>query len=166
MGSARAASFNAYTSLVLAVMAAPFAIFSFTAMVVCLVLVYVAYVDLDARKRLRRLEVGSARLMGRNQLVLLGAIVLYCAWTVLRAVYGPNPYEPYVQQSPELGEVLGPISELYVTFTCVTYAAVALVSFVVQGLTARYHYKREQVLVEHLGLTPSWVLELQKGRSP
>lgn len=157
LGAAKVAGFNGWTIGFFAAVSILFGFFSLTGLIVGIGLAVVARNELAGRRRIRELDAGGLELLWRNQLGLMALIVLYCVWSMYRAVSAPDP------QIAELSEVLGEgTGDLIRSLTLTLYGAVIVATGIFQGLNARYYFVRVARMREYLRLTPGWVLELQR----
>ncbi len=160
--AARVAAFNGYSCAIVAALSAPFALFSLATAVMTIAVSAVAYNEFRGRRLIYRLDVRGPRVLGWNQIALLSVVVGYCVYSIAIACLSPNPYGEYIQRTPELAPYLTPIAKWYVTVTGAVYTVVIVVSIAVQGITARYYFKRERLIREHLARTPHWVTDFQR----
>jgi hypothetical protein len=112
----------------------------------------------------------APRRLALNQLFLLLTVLVYCAWNMYVTWTGPDPLDALLQASPELTEVLkqttsdsgqsfGDLGGLARSATLAMYAAVAVGSVLVQGLTS-YYYASLRSTVEALSQAPLWARSL------
>ncbi len=108
--------------------------------------------------------------LAQNQLALLVVVLLYCSWNAYAAWTEPDPLEALMSQSAELGAGLGQldpaasqelneIGSWARSAAIVSYAVIAVVSVLVQGLMAHY-YRSLQSTVDALSRTPAWAREI------
>lgn len=114
------------------------------------------------RRLLRQFDPRAPRLLGFNQLALLGLIVAYAAWMMVVSAYGQDPYEEQIRQNPMLAKMLGDIGALQKKLSLVIYGTVIAATVVVQGLNAMYYFTRARCLRSYLDETPDWVVDLQR----
>lgn len=158
MGAAKVAAFNGWTIGFFAVVSILFGLFSLTGLIVGIGLAAVARNELVGRRRIRDLDAGGLELLWRNQIGLMALIIVYCVWSMYRAVAAPDP------QIAEMSEILGPdTGDLIQSLTLTLYGAVIAATAVFQGLNARYYFVRIDRLQEYLRVTPPWVVELQRS---
>ena len=122
------------------------------------------------RLALARLEVRGARILCQNQLIVLGAVVLYCLVSLVSLATGPDPYQELMakapalafelEQSPGATAMASPIGELARTLGIVMYGSVLDVSVQVQGLSARYYRDTARRVKRFHETTPVWVVEV------
>jgi hypothetical protein len=99
------------------------------------------------------------------------AVLVYCAHSAYVAWTGPSLLDAVLQGHPELPEALGDgalggvgtsvdeLSEWGRVVALVVYAAIAVGSLIVQGLTALY-YRSLATTVAVLSAAPPWAREL------
>ena len=122
------------------------------------------------RLSLAQLEAKGAIILCQNQLIVLGAVVLYCSVSLISLATGPDPYQELMAKAPELAFELeqspgaaamaSPIGELARTLGMVMYAVVLAVSALVQGLSARYYRRTARRVERFHKTTPAWVVEV------
>jgi hypothetical protein len=123
----------------------------------------IAFIELQAANRLRRLETGAARVLGLNQLALAGLLLAYAVVGIYSVLYGPSEYAAAVASEPELGRALGPIEDLTKTLALAVYAVVMLVAVFFQGGMAMYYFGRATHVRAYLAQTPPWVIAVQRA---
>jgi ABC-type proline/glycine betaine transport system permease subunit len=144
------------------VAAAAFGEFDWVALVMGAGLGILARNEYRGRGLLRQFDPRAPRLLGFNQLALLGLIVAYAAWMMAVSAFGSGPYDEEIRQHPRLAEMLGNIGDLHKTLSLVVYGTVIAVTVVFQGLNALYYFTRAKVLRSYIEKTPDWVVDLQR----
>jgi hypothetical protein len=134
-----------------------------------LVLIVLAWNEQRGRSLLLAGDSRAPRRLALNQLLLFGAVFVYCAYSAYVAWTGPSVLDAVSRQLPELPEafegILGAgtsvadLSEWGRMVALGFYAAVAIGSLLVQGLTALY-YQSLRSTVEALAALPAWAREL------
>jgi hypothetical protein len=162
IAASKVAAFNGWTAAVFAALTLPFALFGPSALLISAGLGVIAYNELRGRKLLRRFDLRGPRLLGFNQLGLLGMIIIYGVWRIWAGLTGPNPYEEHIAATPELESMLGPVAELHVTLTLLVYVSVIVFSIIFQGLTAWYYFSRLGHIRAYRAQTPAWIVQLQQ----
>lgn len=157
--AAKVAAFNGWACAILAALALPFALTSIPALVGGLGLATVAWNEFRGRKMLLRFDPRGPRLLGWNQIGLLGLIVAYCAWRIYDGLTGPS----LADQHPDLKMVLGSVASLERALTLGIYGSAIVLSALAQGLTARYYFSRAPHLRRYLGETAPWIVALQRS---
>ena len=105
-----------------------------------------------------------------NQLALLGAVLVYCAIGAYTTWTGPDPLEALTGESSELagaleqleaetGQSLNELGSWARSVALFAYAALAVASLIVQGLTA-YYYHSLRTIVDELARAPAWARSL------
>jgi hypothetical protein len=152
------AAFNAWTFACFAGVSILFGLFSLPGLLVGVGLAVVARNEFVGRRRILSYDATGFELLWRNQLGLMALIVVYCAWSMYRAVAFPDP------ELAELTEILGDgTGELVRSLTLGTYATVIVATVIVQGLNARYYHVRIRRLRAYLDETPAWVLDVLRS---
>ena len=158
LGAAKIAAFNGWSVGFFAVVSILFGLFSLTSLLIGLGLAVVARNEFVGRGRLRRLDPSGLELLWRNQLGFMTLIIVYCAWSMYRAVAVPDP------EMTELTDLLGEgTGELLQSLTLTVYATVIVATGIFQGLNARYYFQRVARIRDYLRDTPPWVLDLQRS---
>lgn len=160
MGAARVAAFNGYSSAVFALLSLPFVWEIWSTAFIGTGLAVVAYRELRGRKKLLKLEAGAPGMLARNQLLLMGVLVVYGAWQLIAVQVSPAEL-PAELSDPQVKEMLGGIDELMSLVTLAIYGCLIVGAIVFQGLTARYYARRGRMLAEYLAGTPGWVRQVQ-----
>ncbi len=115
--------------------------------------------ELRGRALLRRFDPAGAVLLSRNQLGLMGLIVLYCAWRVHHVWTQPSAA---LQELEGLLDTGGTLEPLVRQITTVFYGVVVILSVIVQSVVARYYRLREGLVRSYVADTPAWVVDLQR----
>lgn len=157
------ASFNGWSTGVFAALSAPFALFSFSGLLICLGLGAVAYHEFKGRAMLRALDLRGPRILGYNQIGFGVLIVAYCLWSLYEAMTGPNPYAQYIEADPALADMLGGIGDLYTFGAVLVYGAAIVLTVPYQAFMAWYYFSRSKHLSDYLSQTPGWVAEAQRA---
>jgi hypothetical protein len=123
---------------------------------------------------LQRFDLRAPSWLARNQLALLLAVAIYCAFAIYSGLRSANPLADLASTSPEMSDQLGDLSQslgsengefvghAYHVAVVGFYLAVLAACALYQGLCARFYTKRAAVLRAHVELTPPWVLQLQR----
>ena len=128
----------------------------------------VGFVERFGAGRMRQADPGAARLLGTNQLALLGLIVLYCLIQMItfsseRAKAEVISPETRSQLSgmPEITRSLDATIERWAPpATYGFYGLVIVLSAIVQGGMAAYYFARKRQLAEFHNQTPPWICRL------
>ena len=160
------AAFNRWTMTVLALLSLPFAFFSIVGFLSCAALISLAVVEFLAKQKLDRFEPVAAQLLGWNQVALL--VVIYCTFSIFQGMYQEGEALRTLS-APEYRDALG-LSEqdlsdlkwLYKSLIAVTYASIAGLSIVFQGLNAWYYFARRRQIQAYKDQTPAWIHQLQQ----
>ena len=105
-----------------------------------------------------------------NQLALLGAVLVYSAFGAYSTWTGPDPLEALTGEAAELagtleqleaetGQSLHGLGSWARSVALFAYAALAVASVIVQGLTA-YYYHSLRATVDELARAPAWARAL------
>jgi hypothetical protein len=125
-------------------------------------LVAIAWNELRGRTLLRQFDPRATRVLGWNQLALLGLIVAYAAWMLAKSLLGPNPYDEIIRREPMAADMLGSVGNLYKTLSIAVYGALIIGTLIFQGLNSIYYFTRAKLLRGYIAETPAWVIDLQR----
>ena len=162
----RVATFNAWTTGILAVLSAPFALFSLAGFLVFAALAVVAWNEFRGRRRLLEYDPAGATILGWNQLGLLAMITVYCVWALYSNLWGSGSIEAQLRANPQLGPTINSIEgfdDLYRTIVVVLYGSVIVLSAIFQGANALYYFSRRKYVEAYVHETPAWVMDLQRA---
>jgi len=151
------AAFNGWTLIVFAAVTVLFGLTSPTALVLGGAMAFLGRTELRGRALLKRFDPDGPALLANNQLRLMGAVVVYCAWSIYTTMTGPG------LQVAGLEEILGDADDLVRSLTLTAYGAVIVGTVIFQGLAARYYRARVAMVEAYLEQTPDWVVELQRS---
>jgi len=134
------ATFNGWTEAVFAGLAILFGIFSFTSLIVGVALGAIAWRELRWGRELGRLDARAPRALALNQVYLLAGVLAYCGWQLYSGLTGPTTLEQY----PELSQLSSSgvaldVDRLWRTTLIATYISVAVLSVLLQGMTAWWY---------------------------
>ena len=163
LGAAKVATFNGWTLGLVAALCLPFAFFDTMSLVMGLGLGAAAWNEFRGRQLIRQFNLRGPRVLGWNQVALLGLLIGYCLWQIRVGLTGPNPYQEALQGTPELGPTLGSFDQFYKTMTLVVYGAILALSVVFQGFNALYYFRRTRLMQAYLAQTPAWILDIQRA---
>ena len=163
LGPAKAAAFNGWSCAICSALCLPFALFSGSALMMCVGLAVVAFNELRGRKRILAFDHTAATMLGFNQLGLIGLVTVYCAWSLIAALTGPNPFAEQIASTPELAQMLGPIAGLHRTLSIITYSTIIALTAIFQGLTALYYFRRARHIQRYVAAMPDWIIAIQRA---
>lgn len=164
--AARVASFNAWTSAILAALSAPFALFSVAGFLVFAVLAVVAWNEFRGRRQLLEFNPAGATTLGWNQLGLLGMIVVYCAWALYSNLWGGGSIEAQLRANPQLASTIESVQgfdAMFRTIVVALYGTVIALSVLFQGANALYYFSRRKYVEAYVRETPAWVIDLKRA---
>lgn len=121
----------------------------------------VAYIELRGGGRLRRLDLGAARMLAWNQVGLAMLLIAYGLWNLFQPA-GQGVYAALKGADPALVELLGPIEHLERVLRLAVYGGLILVALFAQGGMALYYFTRVRHLEAYLMQTPAWIIQLQR----
>jgi len=109
--------------------------------------------QLRAAARLQRADPGAPRVLARNELVLMGGILVYCLLqlTLLRA--SGDELKKQVGGDDGLGVDVG---ELFDFFNTAVYCTFAVVTLLYQGGLALFFSRRGPMVERYLAEAPAW----------
>jgi hypothetical protein len=166
--AASVASFNIWSTAVIAALAAPWGLIAMATgsmgdglinLAVAAVLGFVAWNEAVGRAMLLKLQPEGARRLAVNQLFFMGFIIAYCVYSMAMLALGPPPE---VAQDPDVQKLLGSIEDLYLYIGLAVYGSVIPATVVFQGGCAWYYFTRIAAVRQHLAQTPAWVTEIQR----
>ncbi len=163
--AARVASFNAWATGIIAALSAPFALMSFTGLLVAVGLAAVAYNEFRGRRHLLAFDPAAAKILGWNQLGLLAMITVYCLWMMYSSLAGGASLATQMEGFADLDAALGSTGELNSLVSSMVigfYSLVILLSVVFQGLNALYYFTRRKYVEAYVRETPPWIVDLQR----
>ena len=138
--AAKVAAFNGWAFGISAAVSLLFGLSSGTALVVGAGLAIVAWNELRGRKLLLRSDPRGPRLLGWNQLGLMGLLVAYCVWSIYAGLTGTSPELDALLK--QLEPMAGSIDDLKRTLTLALYGGVIIGTILFQGLNALYYFTR------------------------
>lgn len=164
--AARVASFNAWTTAILAGFSAPFALFGTAGFVVFAGLALVAWNEFRGRSRLLEFDPAGASILGWNQLGLFALITAYSLWSIYANLWGSQSIDAQLHSNPDLRAAFGSLSgfaQLIKPIVLAFYGLVIALSAVFQGGTALYYFTRRTYVATYAAETPAWVIDLQRA---
>ena len=115
----------------------------------------VGVAQLRAAAGLQRAEARAPRALARNELVLMGGIVVYCVLQLTVFRTSSAELEKQVGALGDLGLDVD-FDELADAFTTTLYCAFLLVTLVYQGGMALYFRRRGPMVASYLAESPAW----------
>ncbi len=140
----KVAAFNGWTLGIAAAFALLFGFQSLTSLGIGVGLAAAARNEFRGRKLLLRLDPRGPRLLGWNQAGLLGLIVAYCLWMLVRGVSQLDA------QLEQLISAFGLSRDLLLQALRFTYTAVIGLSILFQGANAWFYFRRIQDVKDEL----------------
>jgi len=125
-------------------------------------LALLAWGEFRGRAMLRRFELYACHLLGWNQLILMTMVIVYAAWMLATALWGPGPYDEDIARESMLAGPLGSINNLYKIISMAIYDGLIAATLIFQGLNSLYYFTRRKHVEAYLNETPAWVVELQR----
>ena len=165
---------NAWFALVSAVLCVPFAFMDPQLLLVALVLGAAGAIELRGARLWRELDPRAPKWLARNQLWLLAAIAIYCAFGIagaLRAAPDPNAAlgasGGLEDQLGDLSSALGSDSDAlfahaYRGAVVSVYVALLIGCAIYQGGCAWFYASRGELLRAHRRDSPGWALALER----
>jgi len=163
------AGFNAWSTAIVAGLAVPFVAFSpsFEGVFVLVGLAWVAYQEFKGRRMLRALDEAGAKHLAINQLIFLGVICIYCAWSLVRVFQDSGRLSEIMSRVPQYAELIREMPHLPRYVGVALYVGVIVGTFIFQGGTAIYYITRRNHVRAYVHDTPQWVkdgIALQRGK--
>ncbi len=156
LGAGKVATFNGWTLGVLGAISLLFGLFSLTGFIAGACLLVVAWNEFRGRNMLRHFDPQGPDLLWKNQVGLMSAVIVYCAWSMYKPVAFPS------SGVAQLEELAGLPADSIANLTLFVYGIAILLTLLFQGLNARYYFARVQMLADYLRETPDWIVDLQK----
>jgi hypothetical protein len=165
---------NGVTLLATGLLCLPFAIFEPWLWLAAFALVASGFCELRGARLFRALDLRAPKWLATNQLVLLGAIALYCGLGIYNGLHTSSPIAELGDEYPDLSSQLKDLAQNlgsgegalvdhgYRVAVIGFYLAVLAACGLYQGLCAYFYLKRARVLKAHRDLTPAWVLRLEQ----
>jgi hypothetical protein len=164
--AARVAAFNGWATAAVALLSAPFALFSISGAMVFIGLSVVAYNEFRGRKRLSQFNPSAATFLGWNQLGLLAIVVGYCLWALHANLNEASSVSAELATFSELETALGSPEQfetLARQIVFLFYGSVIAAGVLFQGLNAIYYFSRRKHIDAYIADTPEWIRQLQSG---
>jgi hypothetical protein len=165
--TARVASFNGWTTALIAAASAPFSFTSPVALILTVGLAIVAFNEFRGRKRLLNFEPSGATLLGWNQVAFLAMITAYCLWMLHSNLNDAGAVSDELKGYADLDATLGTsggFAALYKQIVVIFYGGVIGLSALFQGGTAAYYFRRRRAIEDFVAETPAWVRDVQRAR--
>ncbi|MHC5210361.1 MAG: hypothetical protein ACYTG2_06565 [Planctomycetota bacterium] len=124
------------------------------------VLLTVGILERRGAASLRHADPAAPGLLARNELVLMGAIVLYAT---LRLTILRDDSAALEQQLGDTSALGIDVGELMESMNTMVFATVAAVALLYQGGMARYFLLRRPMLDEYVSTCPDWAREVVEG---
>ena len=124
----------------------------------------VALVELVGRRRLKRFEPSSLKLLARNQFGFMLFLASYSIWMIYSRLTGPNPVAglTFGSEFGDLASVLPSIETMYVIGNVIVFGGLLMLSVAFQGANALYYLKSQKLLANFVSDTPAWITALLK----
>lgn len=164
--AAHVASFNAWTTAILAVLSAPFTLFGTAGLLIFCGLMLVAWNEFRGRRQLLEFDPAGASILGWNQLGLLALITAYCLWSIHANLWGSQSINAQLHGNRELHAAFGSLdglAQLIQPIVLAFYGLVIALSAVFQGGTALYYFTRRKYVAKYAAETPAWVVDLERA---
>ena len=149
-------------SLLFALLAVMFGEFDLIGLGMGAALAMLAWGEFRGRAMLRRFEPRASHVLGWNQLSLMAMVIVYAAWMLASAMWGPGPYDEAIAQESMLAGPLGSINDLHKIISAAIYGGLIAGTLIFQGLNSLYYFTRRKHVEAYLNETPRWVVELQR----
>jgi hypothetical protein len=163
--AARTACASACTTLVLGVLAVPFAIFSpsWESVAAAAILCTVGTIEYFGSRRMLQALPGAAAMLGFNQVGFLAAIVAYCLIEMLtlspeslkQSVVTPD-VRSQLTMLPSMDQFVGKIDSIAPLLMYGFYGLVIVLSLFLQGGLSLYYFTRRRLIRAYYETTPDW----------
>jgi hypothetical protein len=167
--AAAVAGFNGWTTGILAVCSAPFALFGLPGLLITAGMSLVAFNEFQGRRRLLQFDGEAPAFLGWNQIGFLALIAAYCCWMLFVGLTSEGPFAAEFEAKPELRVAFDSVDEFdqyYRILMTVVYGTGIVLSVIFQGLNAIYYFTRQKHVQAYVQQTPAWVIDLQRLASP
>jgi hypothetical protein len=164
--AARVASFNGWTTALIAALSAPFSLLSPVGLALTGGIAIVALNEFRGRKRLLNFEPRGATLLGWNQIGLLAMITVYSLWMLYSSFNESGRVAAELKAYADLDAALGSsggFESLYRQIVLYFYGGVIAISALFQGGTALYYFSRRRHVEDYIAETPEWVRDVERG---
>jgi hypothetical protein len=122
----------------------------------------VAWFEFKGRRMLRQFDLRGPRLLGWNQVCLMGLVIIYCIATIIVGYLKPNvEMNQALDQLKSMGQG-GALTGLLKMLSVIVYGSVIVATVLFQGLNALYYFTRAKSLRTYLNETPAWIIEVQR----
>jgi len=160
--AARTAYVSAATILVVAALAIPFLLvsFSLTNVIIAAALAIIGYLEYSGAVKMRRGEPSAASHLGWNQVIFISLIVLYCVSRMLQASSGEYLTPDVRSQLSQVPGMAASIESLVPLAVYSFYGLIILLSVTFQGSLAWYYFTRRRHLEQLRHSTPAWIRRL------
>ncbi len=139
-----------------------FADFGFAGLFVSIGLCVIGYVELTHVSRLKKLEAGSARVLGNNQLALAAVLTIYALWQLAF----PTPLSAEAKAQLDQVRSVMDLEQMEKLIRVAVYVILIAVAVLVEGSMAFFYFRREAMVKDFLATTPPWIIAmLQNGMS-
>ncbi len=159
-------AFNGWATAVVALLSAPFALFSISGALVFIGLSVVAYNEFRGRNRLLQFDPSAATFLGWNQLGLLAIVVVYSLGAIQSNLNEAKSITAELGAYSDLETVLGTPDEIETLARQIVflfYGSVIAASVVFQGLNALYYFSRRKHIDAYIADTPEWIRQLRSS---
>jgi hypothetical protein len=164
--AARVAAFNGWATAAVALLSAPFALFSISGAMVFIGLSVVAYNEFRGRNRLLQFDPSAATFLGWNQLGLLAIVVVYSLWAIQSNLNEAKSITAELSAYSDVETVLGTPGEIETLARQIVflfYGSVIAASVIFQGLNAIYYFSRRKHIDAYVTNTPEWIRQLRSS---
>jgi hypothetical protein len=172
----RIARTSAITTLVIAACALPCLLLSpsLSGLIVTAGLAVTGVIEYKASRQMCQARPGAARVLGRNQLCLLGVIILYCGMQMAtfstedarNAALSPEA-RSQLTATPDMQQSIDTIIEKWAAvFTYGFYGVVIFTSALCQGGLAFYYFTRRRSVEQFNASTSPWIRRLLAEIAP
>jgi len=121
----------------------------------------VAYLELSAASRLRRLDPTAVKMLGLNQLGLAAVLIIYALWQIHAQLSSGGELISTIQQydAADAQNIANLERPLVILF----YSALIAVAVLGMGGMSWFYFSRAKHLADYLNQTPQWILDMQKS---
>ena len=160
--AARIARASAISTLLIGAISLPIVVLSPSWMgaVATVALFTVGAIEYRGADLLSKAQLRAASLLARNQLLLLGLVVLYCVGQIVRAQQAPPGGMLSAETRAQVADLIPNLDQMVRDWVIFGYGLVILLSLACQGGLAWYYFTRRRYLRDIQNATPPWIQRL------
>ncbi len=158
--AASVARFDGWTIAVFGGVSVLFGFMDITSLLIGAVMCTIAFFELRAADRLRRLDPSAIRVLVIDQAVLGSLLIIYSVWSLVSVTNGSS-LASVQSQDPQVAQLLASSQGFVQSITAIVYGALIAVAVGGCGGMILYYLSRRRHLQEYLQKTPQWIIAMQ-----